>query len=530
MTVEHLKAVLWEQHQVKAEEVDAVMAAVDWKPSPISNGHEEYVAEPVKTSHTGLPTASILTSSATSKLTSIKITISKPEDGDRTICVGSTDGTSTATAPAVVDHTDEVQAAVQTIQNQSEDSNRAPESGSQVTSEVAETITAPTMGPDFSDLGPEPDLVLLEPSDDEAEAASEKTAAPSNPTRMTSSVVDEAASQAATTEVTSSVMSTVIQDTTVTDAQSPIINTRVIELMSRLPPYNEEAEVEAQNGLDMLIGCLRNSAEGSEGRQILESLLGATTEPSKGPSVPENPEVFNEILETPRTETSTLDVNMEPQESMPETPVAEVNPVQQRTLAFEPNVDGPAAVETEPMSSALVPPEDSVAREDPLEEAESREESIGNGTWPWASQEETLSDVTLSDEDAGYPRLVPYDPRYAPSGFSGHLTSRISNVREFVGVMALSGEPSYHSGPYGTRLMSFPAIHRATGAMVMLVSPARDCTTDAVFRDCPEFVRYQPRVPNDIDWSTSFETGHSLPVRGTIFTNETTVYLRDPTL
>ena len=219
---------------------------------------------------------------------------------------------------------------------------------------------------------------------------------------------------------------------------------------------------------------------------------------------------------------------MKPQESMPETPVAAVNSGQQETLAVEPDVDGPAAVEAEPVSSALVPSEDSVAQEGPLEEAESREEYEEDGTWPWASQEETLSDVTLSDE--GYSRLVPSDPRYPPSGFGGQFTRQISNVREFVGVMALSGEPSYHSGPYGTRLMSFPAIHRATGTMVMLVSPARDCTEDAVFRDCPEFVRYQPRIPNDIDWSNSFEKGHSLPVRGTIFTNDTTAYLRDPTL
>ena len=82
VTAEHLKVVLWEQHQVRAEEIDAVMDEIDWKPSPPFSNNQEYVAEPVKTSRASLPTASIMTSSATSMLTSIKVTICRPEDGN----------------------------------------------------------------------------------------------------------------------------------------------------------------------------------------------------------------------------------------------------------------------------------------------------------------------------------------------------------------------------------------------------------------------------------------------------------------
>ena len=177
----------------------------------------------------------------------------------------------------------------------------------------------------------------------------------------------------------------------------------------------------AQNGIDVLLSYFRepNNAEDSEGQQLLNCLVETAVELNENPETPV-PEV---VLETPGAETaseqckkvpvtSTSKVTLGQQEPISETLVAEVNPVPQKALAPESDSCDPTAVEAGTEPSALVPPENPIALEGSQEEADLYEEPGEEDTWPWAGQVESLSDMTLTDEDAGYQGLEPFDPRY----------------------------------------------------------------------------------------------------------------------
>ena len=57
-------------------------------------------------------------------------------------------------------------------------------------------------------------------------------------------------------------------------------------------------------------------------------------------------------------------------------------------------------------------------------------------------------------------------------------------------------------GPDGALYIKMPAVHRATGQLVSMISPAENTYASSILRDMPELMPYRPVVPTDLDWAT----------------------------
>mgnify|MGYP007021599429 CR=1 FL=1 len=111
--------------------------------------------------------------------------------------------------------------------------------------------------------------------------------------------------------------------------------------------------------------------------------------------------------------------------------------------------------------------------------------------------------------------VAPVSPG-ASHWYPGTWFNRCGTVPSHVGVIVPLARTDYFNGPSGERLMKFPAIHKATGTLVYLVSPSTDACPDSVLRDCPQFQAYKPTLPEDLPWAGQSIEGIRCGVTGVL--------------
>ena len=74
-------------------------------------------------------------------------------------------------------------------------------------------------------------------------------------------------------------------------------------------------------------------------------------------------------------------------------------------------------------------------------------------------------------------------------------------------------------GPDGALYIKMPTIHRATGQLVYVISPAVNSCAASILRNMPELMAYRPIVPKDLDWATQLVKSVPLQVSGIALQN-----------
>ena len=68
----------------------------------------------------------------------------------------------------------------------------------------------------------------------------------------------------------------------------------------------------------------------------------------------------------------------------------------------------------------------------------------------------------------------------------------------------------------GTLYIKMPAVHKATGQLVFMVSPAENSCVASILRDMPELMPYRPVLPIDLDWDTQLVESVPLQINGIV--------------